>query len=277
MSTAPIIPVSIQVPADPGAPVIADFAVHALRVALVHRRDLEGLPFDWAAPGIYVLLGAGTGLAKADLYVGQAVELRKRLFRHRADPKLDWWRAVAVKRDTTHGFNSAEIGYLEGRVAAQLGALPGVHVIEGKKDQDTTLPPHHMHALDDFVPSVLAALRIAGLDLAEAASEDGQPAAAGPKHTHTPIPGSVSDLLAVGLLTAGTTLTFKRAGKSATARVASSGDLIVDGVSYTSPSTAAKIALGLKAANGWVSWRLEDGAGPSLAELRTQLPEKTDE
>ncbi len=66
-----------------------------------------------------------------------AVDLRKRLLQHRRTPKLAWTRAVAIKRDTSHGFNSAEIGYLEGRLAAEIGAMctpalqPGPHGATG--------------------------------------------------------------------------------------------------------------------------------------------------
>lgn len=249
---------------------IADVPVHALLIAIVRRRDLDALPQEWVAPGVYVLIGPADGQSPTPVYVGQARDVRKRLVRHRAAPKLDWWRAVAIKRDTTHGFNSAEIGYLEGRLAAELGSLPNVEVIEGKRDLDTTLPEHHLLALDAFVPSILAALRIVGIDLASDRDDasDEQPSA---KRTRATIPGTVADLLAAGLLSAGSVLTFKRAGRSATARVTASGELVVDGVTYASPSTAAAKALGLKAANGWISWRLDGGSGPTLADLREQL------
>lgn len=50
---AQVIPVNVQIPASATAPVVADFVVHALRVALVNRRDLERLASDeWAVPGI---------------------------------------------------------------------------------------------------------------------------------------------------------------------------------------------------------------------------------
>lgn len=277
MSGAPVIPVNLQVPADPSAPIIADFAVHALRVAIVQRQDLERVPADWVVPGIYVLVGSpGPDDRRLPLYVGKARDLRKRLFQHRTKPKLEWRRAIAVKRDTTHGFNSSEIGYLEGRLAAELCSLPGAHVIEGQRDQDTTLPEHHLLALDAFVPSVFAALRIAGLDLSPADTPleeaNGDADSPGERRRSTAVPGTVADLLAAGLLSAGATLTFARAGKRAQARVAASGELIVNGVTYASPSTAAAKAFGLRAANGWVSWRLEDGRGASLADLRAQLP-----
>ena len=108
---------------------------------------------------MYVLL---TDDGSGQVYIGQAIHLRKRLFQHRSKPKLTWRRAVIIKRDTSHGFNSAEIGYLEGRLSAEIGAIPGVEVIEGLKSHDATLPPHHMLALDALLPGVFAALRSPG-------------------------------------------------------------------------------------------------------------------
>lgn len=264
---SPITPASAQVPSDSDAPVIVDFNVHALRVALVARHHVLKLSGEWAKPGVYVLLGPLGTEHPTEIYVGKAIRIRDRLNHHRTNPKLPWWRAVAVTRDTSAGFNSAEIGYLEGRLYSELSAVPGLRLKADKHDQDTTLPQHMLLQLDAFVPTVLAALRLVGLDLAEspdlAAEPDGK--------TRQLIQGSVADLLAAGLLAAGSTLTFERANRKAEATVTADGDLVVDGKAFGSPSRAAAAALGLKAANGWVSWRLDGGTGPTLAELRAQL------
>lgn len=268
--SSPVIPVNVQVPADPAAPVVADLPVQALRVAYVAQRDLERLPdVEWATPGVYVLLSDdGSG----QVYVGQAVNVRKRLFQHRSKPKLPWRRAVGITRDTTHGFNSAEIGYLEGRLAAEIGAIPEVHVIEGQKNLDTTLPPHHMLALDALLPGVFAALRLAGMDLLKDADVADTPTAqAGSKKSHTVIPGTVADLVAAGLLRAGAELRLSQGGRLANATVSSSGELIVDGVAFASPSKAAATALGLQSSNGWTTWHVDDLNGPTLAQLRATL------
>ena len=121
--------------------------------------------------------------------------------------------------------------------------------------------------LDAFVPTILAALRLAGLNLTPVPASPSDEA----EKKVQQVPGTVADLLAAGLLTAGAVLVFKRAGMSAEATVSPDGQLIVTGKAYDSPSAAAAAALDLKAANGWVSWRLEAGAGPSLADLRAQL------
>ena len=263
----PITPASAQVPSDADAPVVLDFSIHALQVALVSRRDVLKLPPKWAVPGVYVLLGPLGTEGKTEIYVGKAVKVRDRLNHHRTRPKLHWWRAVAITRDTTAGFNSAEIGYLEGRLYSELRSLPGVDLKADKHDHDTTLPQHMLVELDAFVPTILAALRVAGIDLGETPT-DSEPAGI----TRRTIEGTVPDLLAAGLLSAGAVLTFERAGNKAEAAITADGQLVVDGKAYSSPSTAAAAGLGLKAANGWVSWRLDGGRGPTLAELRAQLP-----
>lgn len=270
-----VIPVNVQVPADAAAPVVADLPVEALRVAYVARRDVEHLPDDeWGVPGVYVLLSDdGSG----DVYVGQAVHLRKRLLQHRSKPKLAWRRAAAVKRDTSHGFNSAEIGYLEGRLAAEIGAISGVTVIEGLRSHDTTLPAHHMLALDALLPGVFAALRVTGMDLLKDADEPELPLQGGrTKRSHTVIPGTVADLVAAGLLRAGAELRLSQGGRQASATVSTSGELILEGVAYASPSRAAAAALGLQSSNGWTTWHVGSLDGPTLAHLRTKLSPPAD-
>ena len=269
--SAPVVPVNVQVPADATAPVVADLTVHAIRVAHVWRRDVERLPVgEWNVPGIYVLLTAG---AAPDAYVGKAVELRGRLLQHRSRPRLDWQRAIAVKRDTSHGFNSAEIGYLEGRVASELRAVPGITVIEGQQTQDETLPPHLLLALDELVPSVLAALRLFGLDLFKPADDDAdeEPQVLGARRKYVAKAGTIADLLAAGLLAGGTELHLSQGGKMARASVTAAGQILVDGVAYGSPSRAAAVALGLQSSNGWTTWHVGDLSGPTLDHLRAQL------
>ncbi|ACQ78766.1 hypothetical protein Bcav_0503 [Beutenbergia cavernae DSM 12333] len=267
-----VIPVNVQIPSASTAPVVADFVSHALRVAYAARRDVDRLtPEEWGVPGIYVLL---TDDGTHQLYVGQAVDLRRRLLHHPSRPKLAWSRVVAIKRDTSHGFNSAEIGYLEGRVAAELAAIPGVAVIEGKRDQDTTLPPHMLLSLDELLASVLAALRLAGVDTHKEADELERTSPRGTRRK-SPIAkrGTVADLLAAGLLRAGAEVHLSQGGRAASGTVTTSGEIIVAGVAYASPSTAAQQALGLRSSNGWTTWRVGDLRGPTLDALRDRLAE----
>ena len=161
--SAQVIAVNVQIPASTTAPVVADFTTHALRVGYFHRRDWQNLPTDdWTVPGVYVLMTTdGSGI----VYVGKSVKLRGRISTHNSDPQIDWQRALVVKRDTSHGFTSADVGYLEGRLAAELAAIPGITVHRGKEDRDDTLPRHMELSLDELLGSILSAVRLAGLDV----------------------------------------------------------------------------------------------------------------
>lgn len=266
MSTTPV---NVQIPGDSEAPVIADFVEHALRVAYVDRAHLSSLPAaDWDQPGVYVLL---TGDGSGRVYVGQARRMRARLGQHNTKEKLPWRRAVAVKRDTTNGFNTAEIGYLEGRVAAEIAALAGITVVEGQKSGDETLPAHMMISLDAFVKSVLAALRLSGIDITRSAADvdtDDIVDAGGVAIARASYSAKLTDLVSSGLLRAGETLHLKQGKVEASGAVTSDGEIVVRGVAHSSPSAAAAAALGLQSSNGWTTWHVGSLLGPTLDDLR---------
>lgn len=269
MSTTPV---NVQIPSDTEAPIIADFVEHALRVAYFDRQHWASLPAsDWDAPGVYVLMTAD---GSNRVYVGQARKLRGRLQQHNNKEKLPWRRALAVKRDTTAGFNTAEIGYLEGRIAAELNALRQITVIEGQSSGDETLPKHMMISLDAFVKSILGALRLAGLDVSrsnpQTEVDDEQPTSESNRSTSPTRVVTLADLVSSGLLQAGHALFLNQAGKDAEGSVTADGEIIVRGVSYKSPSGAAKIVLDGQASNGWMSWKLGSPSGPLLDTLRQQ-------
>jgi len=267
LSDAKVTPAGVQIPADPAGPVLIDFDTYALRVALVTREHLPALAKDeWGCPGVYALLGQLGTKGKTPVYIGKATALRQRLMHHRNNPPISWWRALAVARDTSHGFNSAEIGYLEGRVAAEVGSRPGLDLHAKKADIDETLPAHLLLSLDAFVPTILAALRLAGADVTP------EPEAAEPTPTGSrqATPGTVADLVAKGLLASGAQLVFDQRGKKAEAVVNPSGQIVLDGVAFRSPSGAGKKVLGGKANNGWKAWTVGPD-GPSLDDLRKQL------
>lgn len=268
-----VLTASVQVPSDAEAPIRFDFELHALRIGLVAKESIKRLGEEWRKPGAYVLLGAVGASGKTTLYVGKAVDVRQRLFEHRRNPKLEWWRAMIVVRDTTTGFNSAQIGYLEGRIAQELRARPAVDVREGNTTLDSTIPTVERVPLDAFVETILEALRITGLDLRSEADK-GLPSEEPTKGidggtSRQAVPGTVADLLAAGLLSAGAHLVAQRAGKTAEAEVTGTGGLLVNGVSYGSPSTAAEQGLDVRSANGWTTWTTP--AGVTLAALRDQL------
>lgn len=263
--------VNVQVPAAATAPIIADFAEHAIRVAYLMRRDIGRLSDqDWGFPGVYMLLcDDGTH----NVYVGKSTNLRSRLQHHRQKNAQvpEWNRAVLVKRDTSHGFTSADIGYLEGRLSAQLDVIPGISVVKGKTDGDATLPRHMQMSLDALLPSILAAARLAGIDVYW--KDDAEPESKGLKRAA--IRGTVSALIAEGLLHVGAELYCSRAREVGAGTVAADGQIIVGGVGYKAPSLAAAISLGAISSTGfggWEMWHVGSLSGPSLSDLRSQLP-----
>ena len=272
--TASVLTAGTQIPADPRAPIRFDFELHALRMAFVEPANVNRLTDEWQQPGVYVLLGKRSAEQATDVYVGMATDLRKRLTAHRRKPKFPWWRAVAVVRDTTTGFDSAQIGYLEGRLAQELRVLPGVNVREGMSTMDVTLPTFARSPLDEFVGTVLEALRIAGVDLQSGAEDDPESETVTSGRGHTMIPGTIKDLLGAGLLDAGSRLVAERevGGKQIRleCEVSASGELIFEGVAYRNPTRPAVLGFDLKSTNGWVAWKTD--GGKTLADLRDQLP-----
>jgi hypothetical protein len=183
---------------------------------------------------------------------------------------------VLVKRDTTNGFTSADVGYLEGRLSAELDLIPGITVVQGKVDGDATLPPHMQMSLDALLSSILAAVRLAGIDTYRDDEDERGSSAV----TRTQIPGTLADLLAEGRLHAGAELHCARAGMHGVGTVTPDGQIIVDGVGYKAPSLAAGISLGATGSagyGGWELWHVGSLAGPRLADLRAQLPTRDED
>jgi len=81
---------------------------------------------------------------------------------------------------------------------------------------------------------------------------------------------SVSELIAAGLVSPGTRLTWKRRGGIIfSAEIQPNGDLkTADGAVHKSPSGAAKKLIG-RPVDGWNVWRTPSGS--TLAELRKQI------
>lgn len=266
-----IIAVNVQVPSSATAAIIADFAEHAIRVAYVARQEVGRLPeTEWRVPGIYLLI-ADDG--SHGIYVGKSTDLRSRVMQHKLNnPHVPGWsRAVLIKRDTSNGFTSADVGYLEGRLSAELDAISGIDVVKGKTDGDATLSLPMQMSLDALLSSILAAVRLAGIEMHRDEDDEQPPSAV----SRTQIPGTVADLLAEGLLHAGVELHCTRTGKHGIGLVAPDGQIIVNGVGYAAPSRAAGISLGATSSagyGGWEMWHVGSLTGPTLADLRSQLP-----
>ncbi len=85
-------------------------------MAIVERDGVQALTADWDRPAVYLLLDRHEPDGTWGCYAGKAATgVRSRLLQHVAK-KDHWHRALLVQRDTTFGFNSAQVGWLEGRL-----------------------------------------------------------------------------------------------------------------------------------------------------------------
>ena len=159
----------VRFPADPGAPITLSFLSVPVEVMIVEK---ESVPMgagkiaseDWAVAGVYVLLGPASGPdAKIRARPGMGSDV---LFRLRQHPtENDWFTRAVVARDMRQGWNSAEAGYLEGRLHDLCSNADGVEHVY-RRDHDETLQDHEEHLIERlYLPGIIAALRLAGVPI----------------------------------------------------------------------------------------------------------------
>ena len=139
----------------------------ALKMAVVERNSVRSLnEVDWEQPGVYILLSRHDSNGGWSAYVGKATGLRSRLSYHKN--KKDWWyRALLIRSDRTDGFNSAEIGWLEGRFYDLLKAAD-VELDNAQEPDDKTLPLRSQRPLERFIQPVRRVLMMLGHNLVTA-------------------------------------------------------------------------------------------------------------
>jgi hypothetical protein len=269
-------PVTVLLPDSATAPIDLYESGAALRMAIVERAGATALDATWDAAGVYVLLDRHAPDGSWGCYVGQAVGLRKRLAAH-VTGKDHWQRAILVQRDTRFGFNSAQIGWLEGRVFDLLDAAADATLHNGNRPKDETLPAHELLMLEGTIAPLTRVLRLIGYD---ASSPAESPAAAAPVRGVVPDKKGLkavklTDLIARGLLSAGTQLHSANGVWPATATVLGNGQIQIGDVVHGSLSAAAgSITQG--SVNGWDFWAISTPNGDvRLATLRQQLLVRT--
>ncbi|HYB24890.1 MAG TPA: hypothetical protein VED41_13895 [Solirubrobacteraceae bacterium] len=114
----------------------------------------------WGVAGVYVLLGPPQSEALVRARPGSSHDVLDRLRQHPAESP--WFTRAVVARDTRQGWNSAEAGYLEGRLHRLCrNSVDVEHVF--RQDADRTLQPHEEEMLDRrYLPAIVAALHLAG-------------------------------------------------------------------------------------------------------------------
>ena len=184
-------------------PIVVYDSQAALRLAIVEREAIAVLDAAWDAAGVYLLLWptADQSDGRLPVYIGEAAQgLRKRVTQHVAG-KEGWQRALLVARDTRYGFNSAQVGWLEGRLWSLALAADRVRPTNKTQPRDETLPDYDRAVLETVVVPVARLLRLLGYPLSPRDEDLKAPSKA---HYGT----TLQDLLAAGLLREGETLVF---------------------------------------------------------------------
>ena len=270
----PIQLVTVVVPGSSARPMEVRVAHSGLRMVLVSRESLALLDQSWKVLGVYFLLGAADDPDRYRAYVGEVGKstLVQRIKQHAA--QKEWWSRALLIASASDEFNSAEIGWLEGRLYDVLNNAVACDLMNGNRPGDNSLSAQMRGVLERYVEPIMAALRALG---ASPDTADQKPETKGKKKPKR-YSESVSDLLAAGLLKPETILQPLRKNVNQTARVLADGRLDVAGTIYDSLSAAAKAATGMVAEAGWDFWGAPSGAGGfvPLAQLRDRLREGGD-
>ena len=268
--TSDALPITVLVPEDLSSPVEIYDQHAALKLAVVERAAANNLGPEWDQPGVYLLLDRHDADGRWGVYVGKApAGIRNRILDHQRK-KDHWYRAVLIRRDTTYGFNSAQAGWLEGRLYGLMAAAEDAVLNNGNQPQDETLPPYDRQMLEMVVLPVQRILRVLGLDTS---TVDERPTeSAGRTRTSRFVGITLGQIVEEGLITVGTTLVSLNGAWPATATVGFGGTVDFKGVNYPTPSAAASAAKDGGAANGWDFWAVEGPNGRTpLAVLRAEL------
>jgi hypothetical protein len=264
-------PFTTLIPQSPLDPIVIYNDQAALRMAIVDKEAITLLGAGWERPGVYLLLYPIGPDGVFDIYVGKASTggLRSRMLTHK-NVKPGWTRAFLITRDTTHGYNSAHVGWLEGRLWSLVKAAARAHLVNGNQPGTENLPAFDRATLELAISPIRQVMRLLGYSLAP--EDEVTPVKApGTKHYHGV---KLIDLINAELLAPGATVEFTWTGfEGTTATIEADGRLLLNGVPYSTPSAAGGAVRG-GIVNGWEYWAIRDANKDlvSLAELRAKLP-----
>lgn len=269
------LPLTVLLPETASDPVVAYDHSAALRVAIAERAYVQNLGDEWDQPGNYLLLDPPSVDGSWGVYVGKAAPggVRARLLSHLRS-KDHWSRVVIIQRDTTHGFNSAQVGWLEGRLYDLMDAAAMAQLNNGNRPRDETLPPFDRAMLEASVTPIRRLLRLLGYD--PATEDDALNQSVRPSQPRKFYGVKLVDMIAAGMPAVGSVLVSTNAVSPATAQVVADG-IEFDGRVYPNPSAAGGAARGRSGSvgtNGWDFWAIETPSGKvSLATLRARYQE----
>jgi hypothetical protein len=206
--------VSFHVASSSVEPMEVEVRHSGLRMVLVNRESIGLLDEGWRVLGVYFLLGAGDDPDRFSAYVGEVGKstLVQRVKQHAATK--DWWSRALLIRSATNQFNSAEIGWLEGRLYDVLHNAVASDVKNGNRPGDESLSQNERATLERFVEPITAVLRALGAPPDTADQKPPPPGRTPKRYSET-----LSDVIAAGLLKPGTVLQPQRKSLTTTATV----------------------------------------------------------
>jgi hypothetical protein len=221
--------------------------------------------------GVYFLLGPSADPDRFSAYVGEVGRrtLLTRIKEHAVGK--DWWSRALLIASANDGFNSAEIGWLEGRLYDVLNNAVAADVMNKGRPGDDSIDPKDRGVLERYVEPIMAALRACGTPPDTA---DQKPAPKPTKRAY--YRESVKDLIDANLLKPGTRLRPMRKTLTTPALVLDDGSLQVGGQVFSAVSPAAQAVSGNKSEPGWEFWGAPSGDGSYVAlfALRARLREE---
>ena len=234
-------------------------SLYFLKMAIVSRKDIKDLGDQWKCPGIYVLVDGWADSWCA--YIGSSKQLSARIPQ---DRKFEWNRALIVRR--SEPFDSAEIGWLEGRIHGLLEAR-GVELKNVQKPQDDTLNVTRQGILENYVGVIQDALVLLGYDPAGRQQQvSARTAELEPEQTTPATIGKVHRKL-IDVVGAGTQIESTSRKHPATATVEAKGIRYQDEL-FGSPSAAAKAVTRQDTADGWSFWGVRRSGSDKVVMLK---------
>lgn len=163
------VPMNVLLPDSVAEPVVIYEPSAALRFAVAERDHARSLGTEFDEPGNYILLDPIREDGMWGVYVGKASPggVKSRLMNH-LSKKDDWSRVVIIQRDTTHGFNSAQVGWLEGRLYDLMQSAQFAELSNKQRPSDETLPIFERNMLEATILPIRRLLRLLGYDPASA-------------------------------------------------------------------------------------------------------------
>ena len=166
---------STVMPEGVGSPIVVYDDNAALRAAIVDRGTARHLGDEWRSGGLYLLLGRRNATGEWGASIGTAISDLAEQATSRFCDQDDWYRALLVQRDTTYGFTSAQLDWLEGQLHDVLAAAQNVRLTNKTKPVEATLGSSEPQVLELVLESIRRVLRLIGHDTSH--GDDTDPAA----------------------------------------------------------------------------------------------------